>query len=194
MRKLAVIESLSLDGVMQAPAAPDEDTSGGFPHGGWQREYVDETLLAAATAGMASTDAYLFGRRTYQSMAAYWPHAPAEDPFTAHLNQTPKYVASTTLGRLDWQNSTLLTGDVPSAVARLKAEPGGTIAVLGSGQLVRTLLAHDLIDEYFLSICPVLLGSGKRLFPAAPGPLRRLRLTGIRTTSTGSVVATYRPA
>ena len=194
MRRLVVVESLSLDGVMQAPGAPEEDSSGGFPHGGWQREYVDEEALAAATGSMAATDAYLFGRRTYESMAAYWPHAPAENPFTDHLNRTPKYVASTTLTRLDWQNSTLLRGDVPESVAALKAEAGGTIAVLGSGELVRTLLAHDLIDEYFLTITPILLGSGKRLFLADPAPLRRLRLDGVRTTSTGCVIATYRPA
>jgi dihydrofolate reductase len=149
MRMLRVIEFLSLDGVMQAPGAPEEDTEGGFRHGGWQRPYFDEVLGASAAKGMASTDGYLFGRKTYEKMAAYWPTAP-DDPFGRHLNSTPKYVASRTLERVEWEHSTLIRGDVTEEVARLKAQPGKNIAVLGSGELVQTLIEHDLIDEYFL--------------------------------------------
>jgi dihydrofolate reductase len=193
VRTLTVIEFLSLDGVMQAPGSPEEDTDGGFRHGGWQRPYVDDALGAGAAEGMATTDSYLFGRRTYEIMAAYWPTAPADDPFTAHLNSTPKYVASTTLRTVEWQHASLLEGDVPTAVARLKDQPGGTIAVLGSGGLVQTLMQHDLVDEYFLTVSPLVLGSGKRLFRGA-GEVRRLRLVECRPTTTGSVMLTYRPA
>lgn len=192
MRKLIVTEFLSLDGVMQAPAAPDEDTEGGFSRGGWQPEYFDDVLLAAASEGMAATDAYLFGRKTYQKMAAYWPTAPADDPFTAHLNRTAKYVASTTLQRVEWQNSTLIDGDVAAGVAKLKEQPGGNIAVLGSGDLVQTLIRHDLVDEYALMVCPLLLGGGKRLFRDAD-LAGKLRLIDSRATSTGIVMLTYQP-
>jgi dihydrofolate reductase len=193
MRMLRVVEFLSLDGVMQAPGSPEEDTDGGFAHGGWQRPYVDDALGASAAEGMAATDTYLFGRRTYEIMAAHWPTAPADDPFTAHLNSTPKYVASTTLRALGWQNSSLITGDVATAVARLKEQPGGTIAVLGSGSLVQTLMREDLVDEYSLTVSPLVLGSGKRLFREADR-LRTLRLVDVGTTTTGSLMLTYRPA
>ncbi len=193
MRMLRVIEFLSLDGVMQAPGAADEDTEGGFQHGGWQRPYFDDVLGATAAEGMAATDTYLFGRKTYEAMAAYWPTAPADDPYARHLNSTPKYVASRTLRGVAWQNSTLITGDVAEAVARLKAQPGTTIAVLGSGELVQTLVQNDLVDEYFLAVFPIVLGSGKRLFRAADQP-RRLRLVDVKATGTGGVLLTYRPA
>jgi dihydrofolate reductase len=193
MRMLRVVEFLSLDGVMQAPGSPEEDTDGGFAHGGWQRPYVDDALGASAAEGMAATDTYLFGRRTYEIMAAYWPTAPADDPFTAHLNSTPKYVASTTLRAVGWQNSSLITGDVATAVARLKEQPGGTIAVLGSGSLVQTLMREDLVDEYSLTVSPLVLGSGKRLFREADR-MRTLRLVDVGTTTTGSLMLTYRPA
>ena len=140
MRMLRVIEFLSLDGVMQAPGAPDEDTEGGFQHGGWQRPYFDDVLGATAAEGMAATDTYLFGRKTYEGMAAYWPTAPHDDPYARHLNSTPKYVASTTLPGVEWQNSTLIEGDVAEEVAKLKQQPGKNIAVLGSGNLVQTPL------------------------------------------------------
>ena len=193
MRMLRVIEFLSLDGVMQAPGSPEEDTEGGFRHGGWQRPYFDDVLGAAAAEGMAATAAYLFGRKTYEKMAAYWPMAPADDPYAQHLNSAPKYVASTTAQTLEWQNSTPLEGDVADAVAKLKQQPGGNIAVLGSGQLVQTLIAHDLVDEYFLAVFPIVLGGGKRLFREEDSP-RRLSLVDSKTTSTGAVVLTYRPA
>jgi dihydrofolate reductase len=190
---LRVIEFMSLDGVIQSPGSAKEDTEGGFRHGGWQPPYFDDVLGGTAAEGMAATDAYLFGRKTYEKMAAYWPTAPKGDPYAEHLNSTPKYVASTTLDALDWEQSTLLEGDAATAVAALKDRPGGNIAVLGSGQLVRTLVANDLVDEYFLAIFPVLLGSGKRLFPPLDEPAK-LRLVDSKTTTTGGLLLTYRPA
>jgi dihydrofolate reductase len=192
MRMLRVIEFLSLDGVMQAPGASEEDTEGGFQLGGWQRPYGDDVLGAAASEGMSATDAYLFGRKTYEHMAAYWPTAPADDPYAQHLNSMPKYVASTTLRSVEWANSTLIEGNVAEEVANLKQQPGRNIGVLGSGQLVQTLIEHDLIDEYFLAMFPIVLGSGKRLFREADQP-RRLRLVDSKTTTTGGVLLTYRP-
>ena len=192
MRSLRVIEFLSLDGVMQAPGDPNEDTEGGFRHGGWQRPYFDEVLGASAAEGMAATDAYLFGRKTYQKMAAHWPNAPADDPYAQHLNATQKHVASRTLRSLDWQNSTLIDGDVAAEVARLKEQPGGNIAVLGSGELVQTLMENDLVDEYFLAVFPLLLGNGKRLFRDSDRA-RSLRLVDSKTSTTGGLILTYRP-
>jgi dihydrofolate reductase len=193
MRKLIVIEFLSLDGVYQAPGAPDEDTEGGFRHGGWQRPYFDEVLGAAAAEGMVGTDAHLFGRKTYQIMAAYWPTAPSDDPYAKHLNSVQKYVASRTLRRVEWQNSTLIEGDVAEAVAKLKEQPGKNIAVLGSGDLVQTLIENDLVDEYSLAVFPIVLGSGKRLFRDA-AQTRRLQLVDSKTTGTGGLILTYQPA
>ena len=192
MRTLTVIEFLSLDGVMQAPGDPDEDTEGGFRHGGWQRPYFDDVLGAAAAEGMAGTDAYLFGRKTYEIMASYWPTAPDDDPYAGHLNSTAKYVASTTLQSTDWQNSTLLKGDVADEVANLKEQPGRNIAVLGSGDLVQTLIKNDLVDEYSLMVFPIVLGTGKRLFRDT-GQTRSLRLVDSKTTSTGGLMLTYQP-
>ena len=193
MRTLRVIEFLSLDGVMQAPGAPDEDTEGGFRHGGWQRPYFDDVLGAVAADGMAATDGYLFGRKTYEIMAAYWPTAPEDDPYARHLNSTPKHVASRTLQAVEWQNSTLIEGDVPEEVAKLKEQPGKNIAVLGSGDLVQTLIEHDLVDEYFLAVFPIVLGSGKRLFRDGDRA-RPLTLVESKSTGTGGVILTYRPA
>lgn len=192
MRNLTVIEFISLDGVMQAPGAADEDTEGGFRHGGWNRQYFDGTLLAEVEKGMAATDAYLFGRITYQKLAAYWSTASIEEPFTEHLNQTPKYVASRTLPAAEWQNSTLISGDLIAEVRALKRQPGGNIAVLGSGNLVQTLITNDLVDAYFLVVCPLLLGGGKRLF-RDHDQVRHLRLVGSTTTGAGSVILTYQP-
>jgi dihydrofolate reductase len=171
MRMLRVIEFLSLDGVMQAPGAPDEDTEGGFKHGGWQRPYFDEVLGAAAAEGMAATDAYLFGRKTYEQMASHWPTVSDDDPYARHLNSAPKYVASRTLTSVAWEGSTLIEGDVAEEVSRLKQQPGKNIAVLGSGDLVQTLIEHDLVDEYFLVVFPIVLGSasGCSVRPSGPG-------------------------
>jgi dihydrofolate reductase len=193
MRKLIVNEFLSLDGVMQAPGAPDEDRSGGFAHGGWQMPYFDDVSAGIAFEGMKETGGYLFGRRTYEIMAAYWPSQPDDSPFAASLNNLPKYVASTTLNEpLEWKNSTLLQGDVAKAVAELKEQPGKNLVVLGSGELVQTLMENDLVDEYGLMINPIILGSGKRLFREGSG-MRPLRLVRSTTSSTGVLVATYAP-
>lgn len=193
MRKLVITEFLSLDGVYQAPGDPDEDTEGGFTKGGWQMQYGDEVFFAAAVEGMAQTDAMLFGRKTYDIMAAYWPTAPAEDVFAKHLNGVKKYVASRTLDRVDWQNSQLLDGDAAGAVARLKEEPGGAISVLGSGNFAQTLIDNDLVDEYTLLVCPIVLGSGKRFFREAEA-VRKLELLDAKPTKTGALLLRYQPA
>ena len=193
MRKLVLTEFLSLDGVMQAPGAPDEDTEGGFRHGGWQVPFVDDVFMAAAGKGMAETDAHLFGRKTYQIMAAYWPTAPVDDPFARHLNSVEKFVASRTLERVEWQNTTLFEGDVVAAVRELKERPGKNIAVLGSGDLAQTLMANDLVDGFSLSIFPIVLGSGKRLFRDTD-QVKKLRLVDSTSTTTGGLMLTYEPA
>ncbi|HET9673914.1 MAG TPA: dihydrofolate reductase family protein [Gaiellaceae bacterium] len=193
MRTLRIVEFLSLDGVLQAPGDPEEDTEGGFRHGGWQRPYFDDVLGESAAKGMAATDAYLFGRKTYEKMAAFWPNAPADDPFGQHLNSTRKYVASRTLDSVEWDKAELIRGDVAEEVAKLKEQPGGNIAVLGSGDLVQTLIEHGLVDEYYLVVFPIVLGSGKRLFRDAD-EAKKLRLVESQPTSTGGVILTYRPA
>ena len=193
MAKLVVVEQLSLDGVMQAPGGPDEDPSGGFQHGGWAMPYFDEVAGEAVGKSMSETAAFLFGRKTYEIMAAYWPNQPEGNMFADVLNGLPKYVASTTLDEpLAWSGSNLLKGDVAKAVAALKEELDGNIVVLGSGQLARTLMEHDLVDEYGLTIHPLMLGPGKRLFDEK-GAMRPLILVDSKTTTTGVILATYRP-
>ena len=193
MRKLVVAEGLTLDGVMQGPGHPDEDRSGGFDHGGWQMPYFDEVAGEAVGKSMAETGAFLFGRRTYEIMAAHWPNVPEGDMFADVLNGMPKYVASATLQEpLAWANSNLLGADIPTAIEALKEEGGGNIVVLGSGNLVRTLIEHDLIDEYALMIHPLVLGTGKRLFEEGLDKVP-LRLLGSMTTTTGVVYASYAP-
>jgi dihydrofolate reductase len=192
MRKLVVVEFLSLDGVMQAPGAPEEDTEGGFRHGGWSMPYGDEVMGQAAAEGMAATDAHLFGRKTYEIMSAYWPHAPAEDPFAQHLNSVEKYVVSTTLQQAEWQNTTIIDGDVVERVTKLKERPGKNISVLGSGELVQTLIENDLVDEYSLTVYPIVLGSGKKLFRDAD-QTRKLKLVDSKPTTTGGLMLTYQP-
>jgi len=193
MRKLVVAEGLTLDGVMQAPGHPDEDRSGGFDHGGWQMPYFDEVAGEAVGKSMAETGAFLFGRRTYEIMAAHWPNVPKGDMFADVLNGMPKYVASTTLQEpLAWANSKLLGEDIPTAIKALKEENGGNIVVLGSGHLVQTLIEHDLIDEYALMIHPLVLGTGKRLFEDGLDKVC-LRLLGSMMTTTGVVYASYAP-
>jgi dihydrofolate reductase len=193
MRKLVVIEFLSLDGVYQAPGDVNEDIEGGFRHGGWQRPYFDDILGAAGMQGMAETDAHLFGRKTYQIMAAYWPNAPSDDPYGKHLNGVAKYVASRTLRSVEWQNTALLDGDLAEEVTKLKEQPGKNIAVLGSGNLVRSLMEHDLVDVYSLAVFPIVLGSGKRLF-AGSDQVSRLRLVDSKVTGTGGLLLSYEPA
>ena len=192
MRKLVVAEFLSLDGVMQAPGAKDEDREGGFEYGGWQMGYNDDVSGERIGRSMAETGAFLLGRKTYEIFAAYWPTQPDDNPFAKILNGLPKYVASTTLSEpLAWRNSTLLQGDVAEAVAEVKRGEGGNIVVLGSGGLVQTLFENDLVDEYALTISPVVLGSGKRLFRELPK--KSLKLADSVTTSTGVLMATYVP-
>jgi dihydrofolate reductase len=193
--RVIVNEFVSLDGVAQAPGAADEDTTGGFEHGGWHMQYFDEIAQKWVTESLTQAGGFLLGRRTYEIFAAYWPNAPEEEQVIAEpLNTRPKYVASRTLTEpLEWQNSTLLQGDVAEAVAALKQEEGGDVHVIGSLELVKTLVAHDLIDEYRLMIDPLVVGGGKRIF-GADGMLRPLRLVESEATTTGAIVATYAPA
>jgi dihydrofolate reductase len=193
MRKLVVAEGLTLDGVMQAPGDPDEDRSGGFDDGGWQMPYFDEVAGEAVGKSMAETGAFLFGRRTYEIMASHWPNVPEGDMFADVLNGLPKYVASKTLQEpLAWANSNLLGQDLPTAIKEIKKEDGGNIVVLGSGNLVQTLIQHDLIDEYALMIHPLVLGTGKKLFEDGLAKVS-LRLLDSMTTTTGVVFASYAP-
>lgn len=194
LSKIVVFTSLTLDGVMQAPGRPDEDPRGGFEHGGWAAPYADSVLGSVAAEGMSKGRALLLGRRTYEDFASVWPNMPQPNPFTTVLNESTKYVASTTLTEpLPWINSTLLKGDAADAVAKLKEQPGKDLVILGSGVLVRSLMKRDLIDEYVLPIHPLVLGSGRHLF-AEGGPPATLQLVDTRTSTTGVVIATYRPA
>ena len=193
MSKLVVFTSLSLDGVMQAPGRPDEDRRGGFAHGGWAAPYADSVMAATAGESMSSTGALLLGRRTYEDFYGYWPQQ-TNNPFTDVLNHTQKYVASTTLREpLPWSNSTLLDGDAPAAIADLKRREDKDLVVLGSGVLVQALMRWSLVDTYMLQIHPLVLGSGRRLFPE-DGPLSALQLVDTKTTTTGVIIATYQAA
>jgi dihydrofolate reductase len=193
MRRILVVENVTLDGVMQAPGSPDEDTSGGFRHGGWALPYMDDVIGREMSKGMGATE-LLFGRRTYEQFYSYWPTAPQPNPFTEVLNNTQKYVVSTTLSEpLPWINSTLVAGEAGEGVAKLKQQPGRDLVVLGSGELVRSLMSRGLIDEYTLLIHPLVLGSGRRLFREETS-MARLRLTSSVVTTTGVVIATYQPA
>jgi dihydrofolate reductase len=192
MRKITVIDHVALDGVMQAPARPDEDGRGGFEHGGWALPYADGVMSQFMGKRMTGGGALLFGRRTYEDFAAVWPKQKG-NPISTLLDERQKYVASTTLREpLAWVNSTLLHGDATQAVARLKAQPGDDLAVLGSGELVQSLIRHGLVDAYVLTIHPLLLGSGRRLFPD-DGPRAALRLVETETTTTGVIIAVYEP-
>ena len=188
MRRIIVFESVTLDGVMQAPGRRDEDTRGGFTHGGWAAPYADEVIVSLASEGQSRTDGILLGRRTYEDFFGFWPHQ-GDNPFTKALAVTQKLVVSTTLREpLEWENSTLLP-DV-AAVARAKEGPGGDIVLLGSGDLARSLARRGLVDGYVLLIHPLVLGSGQRLFE--PGlPTSALELTDTRTSTTGVIIATY---
>ncbi|MGH3385502.1 MAG: dihydrofolate reductase family protein [Nocardioidaceae bacterium] len=193
MSRVVVTNNVTLDGVMQAPGRPDEDRRGGFAHGGWALPYNDDVMGKAMGEGMARTGALLLGRRTYEDLAGFWPKQ-TDNPFTEVLDNTQKYVASTTLAEpLPWANSTLLEGDAADAVAGLKQQPGKDIVVLGSGELVQALMRRNLVDEYVLLIHPLVLGSGRRLFTDGSS-VNALRLVGSTTTTTGVVIATYQPA
>jgi dihydrofolate reductase len=193
MRKVVVINHLTLDGVMQAPGRPDEDSRGGFEHGGWALPYNDAVMGSVMGERMANDGALLLGRRTYEDFYGFWPNQK-DNPFTEVLNNIQKYVASTTLQEpLPWSNSTLLEGDATEAVTKLKEQPGKDIGVLGSGELVQSLMRRNLVDEYVLPIHPLVLGSGRRLF-ADGGAFTALQLVDTKTTTTGVVIATYQPA
>jgi dihydrofolate reductase len=193
MSKIVAFISVSLDGVMQAPGRPDEDMRGGFDHGGWAIPYSDSVMASIAGQSMANTGGILLGRRTYEDFFSFWPNR-TDNPFTDVLNNTPKYVASTTLeAPLPWMNSTLLKGDAAESVARLKQESGKDLVILGSGELIRSLMPRNLVDEYILLIHPLVLGSGQRLF-ADGGSFTALRLVDSKTTTAGVVIATYQPA
>ena len=191
MRKVVVFTNLTLDGVMQAPGRADEDTRGGFQYGGWAAPY--QAMSSVSEGSMYDSGPLLLGRRTYQDFYAYWPNQTG-NPFTELLNNLPKYVASTTLkDPLGWQNSILLKGDVADAIIKLKAEPGKDFLVMGSGVLVQTLMQHNLVDLYVLLIHPIILGTGRRLFPDGAVPVT-LRLVDVQKTNNGVVATTYQPA
>jgi dihydrofolate reductase len=192
MRKVIVNEFLALDGTAQAPGGADEDTSGGFQHGGWHMQYLDETFGEWVTKLIGESGGFLLGRRTYEIFAGYWPNAPEEEQVIAEpLNTKPKHVASRTLtGALEWQTSRVLEGNLLESVTALKEEDGGDLLVIGSTELVHSLIQHGLVDEFRLVIDPLLVGGGKRVFPD-DGELRPLRLVDHMVTSTGAIVATY---
>ncbi|MFI6817691.1 dihydrofolate reductase family protein [Nonomuraea sp. NPDC050328] len=190
MGKISVFESVSLDGVMQGLGRPDEDTRGGFRHGGWGEGYGDRVIGQFAGAGMANTTAMLFGRRSYEDLLAHWTSVTEPNPFTDTLVNQRKYVVSRDRRtRLGYPNSTLLAGEAAETVTRLKRELDGVITVIGSGELVRSLHAAGLVDEYVLLIHPIVLGSGTRLF--GDGDRSDLKLEESGTSTTGVVIARY---
>ena len=196
MRRMIVNEFMSLDGVAQAPGGAEEDTSGGFAHGGWHMRYMeDERARTWVLASIVEAGGFLLGRRTFEIFAAYWPNASEEEQVIAEpLNTKPKYVVSTTLTEpLAWQNSTLLQGEAAEAVAALKQEDGSDLHVIGSTELVQTLIEHGLVDQFRLMLDPVMLGGGKRIF-CDDGSLRALRLVDSQVATTGAILATYAPA
>ena len=191
MGKVVVLNHLTLDGVMQAPGRPDEDTRDGFTHGGWALPRGDS--VAQALGGFGEVGGLLFGRRTYEDFFSFWPNQ-TDNPFTGMLDNAQKYVASTTLAEpLPWRNSTLLKGDAAAAVAQLKQQLDTDLLIMGSGELIQSLMQRNLVDTYILLIHPLVLGAGRRLF-AAGGPPAALQLVASKTTARGVVIATYQPA
>jgi dihydrofolate reductase len=192
MRKVIVQEWMTLDGVVQAPGAPDEDTSGGFQHGGWHLPYFDDRSQKSVVENLNEAGGFILGRRTYEGFAAHWPNASEEEQVLAEpLNNKPKYVASRTLTTpLHWKNSRVLEGDVADAVAALKQQDGDDLLVMGSTELVQTLIEHDLVDELRVMIDPLVTGGGKRIF-REDGALRKFRLVDSDVTTTGAILATY---
>jgi dihydrofolate reductase len=188
MGKVIVMNAVTLDGVMQSPGRADEDTRGGFTHGGWALPYGDETMVAKMGERMGEDRAFLFGRRTYEDLLATWNARGG--PFKDAFNDAQKYVASSNPStRLEWPNSTLLHGDVPAAVAELKRTSAANLVIMGSGLLIASLMEADLIDEYLVMIAPLVLGTGRRLFGG--GARQSLRLTDSTTSKTGMLIATY---
>jgi dihydrofolate reductase len=190
MGKLVVGTFVTVDGVMQAPGGPDEDREAGFEHGGWLAPHFDDELGRFMDGLLGRSEALLLGRKTYEIFAGYWPNAGEDDPMARKLNSVPKYVASRTLDSVEWNNSSLLGKDVAQEVADLKERVDGEIHVAGSGDLIQTLLKHDLVDELVLIVFPVLLGTGKRLFAGGTIP-RGLRLADAQTTPSGVAIQTY---
>ena len=194
MRKLVVNTFLTLDGVMQAPGGPEEDPSEDFPHGGWSATYWDDLMGQKMDESMGAGKQFelLLGRKTYEIFAAHWPHA-RDQPGAAELNAATKHVASRTLDTVEWENSTLLEGDLAEAVAKLKEEDGPEIQVHGSADLIQSLLDHDLVDEFRLLIFPIVLGSGKRLFGEGTIPAA-FKVTDSKTATTGVLLLNYERA
>jgi dihydrofolate reductase len=192
LRKLIVSTFASLDGIMQAPGGPEEDPTGGFTLGGWMFGYEDESMDISASGFDGKDRELVLGRKTYEIFEAYWPYQPDDHPIAKTLNATKKYVATRTLTMLHWNNSTLLHGDVVSAILALKAQPGADLQVIGSGDLIQTLQAASLIDEYNVWTFPVVLGRGKRLFSETAKP-SALRLVRSQVSATGVVMSTYVP-
>ncbi len=192
MRKLMVNTFLTLDGVMQAPGGPEEDDSGGFAYGGWSVNYWDELMGQVMTEAMSVPFDLVLGRRTYDTFAAYWPHAP-EEAGGKPLNDATKYVASRSRPTLEWGPSVLIDGDAAEGIAELKKGDGPELQVHGSGNLIQTLMRHNLVDEYRLWVFPVVIGSGKRLFSEGTIP-SALKLVDTKVSTTGVVIGTYEPA
>jgi dihydrofolate reductase len=192
MGRLTVQMFVTLDGVVQAPGGVEEDREGGFPYGGWQFPFLDEGSLGKIGKNLESMDALLIGRKTYDIFAGYWPKAPADNPFSHKMNEVPKYVASRTLGQVDWQNTLLIEGDLTEAVNRIKVDHG-EVYVIGSPDLVQSLMHGRLVDRFVLVIYPIVLGCGKRLFPEGAIPTR-LKLVDSRVGESGSVLMTYETA
>jgi dihydrofolate reductase len=191
MRKLVVLSFITLDGVMQAPGGPEEDPTGGFKYGGWVAGYFDDFLGKVMVEQMSKPFDLLLGRKTYEIFAAHWPYVKTnEDPIAAGINNSKKYVASKTLKKLDWKNSDLVKGDVAKEVKKLKEQDGPEIQVHGSGNLIQTLLKHDLVDELWLKIFPITLGRGKRLFAEGTIPVG-FKLLESKTSPTGVIIASY---
>ena len=190
MRKLVVLSFITLDGVMQAPGGPEEDPTGGFKHEGWAVGYWDDSLTNVMVEQTSKPFDLLLGRRTYEIFAAHWPYDKGDDPFAAKLNNAKKYVVSKTLSKVDWNNSMLVKGDVVQEIRKLKERDGPELQVHGSGNLIQTLLKHDLVDEFWLKMFPVILGKGKRLFADGAIPAG-LKLVDSKTSTKGVIIATY---
>lgn len=193
MGTLTAMTFVSLDGVLQAPGGAEEDRDGEFAHGGWAVPHIDDRLISRIAELINRGEALVLGRKTYDIFAASWPLAGADDPIGARLNAMPKYVASSTVSSVTWQNSGLLEPDVPAAVKQLKAQTEGELQAHGSGDLLQTLFAHDLVDRLELLVFPVLIGSGKRLFGSGTVPAG-MKLVQTTATDTGVVISTYERA
>ncbi len=192
MRKLIVLSFITLDGVMQAPGGPEEDTSGGFQHGGWTFHYFDEFMGNVMDRQMSRPFDLLLGRRTYDIFASYWPnHHDPNDPVSSGLNNSTKYVVSHSPGELKWNNTIAITGDVVKAIDTIKKDSGPDLHVHGSSNLIQTLLRHNLADEFWLKIFPITLGKGKRLFDSGAMP-SAFTASDIQMSPKGVIVATYK--